>query len=116
MDTFRETFGFIGAICAGIIILALFFTVLSFFKGNIRGFKILKVKDFIREGQLVNVHLTGGKSVLGVRFIGFTHSEPGKGGMPYQLGSLVVLETAEGARVFLKPDTVRMIEEVSAGG
>ena len=72
MDTFYQVFGFVAAVSLGIIILTAFFTVIGYFKRVTRGFDIVKIKGFIKDGKLVNVYLSGGKSVLGVRFIGFT--------------------------------------------
>ncbi len=76
----------------------------------------MKLKGFIKDGKLVNVYLSGGKSVLGVRFVGFTDQSSGKGGVPYQLSHMVVLETGKGARVLIRSDAVRMIEEVDDAG
>ena len=114
MELFNQTFGFVAAICAGIIILTVFFTAIGYFKRATRGFDVVKIKGFIKDGKLVNVYLSGGKSVLGVRFIGFTDQTAGKGGVPYQLSSMVVLETTKGAQVLIRSDAVRMIEEVEA--
>jgi len=72
----------------------------------------VKMKGFIKDGRLINVHLSSGKTLLGVRFIGFTDQSAGKGGVPYQLASMVVLEAAKGARVYVRADSVRMFEEV----
>ena len=116
MDLFYQTFGFVAAICAGIIILTVFFTAISYFKRATRGFDVVKLKGFIKDGKRVNVYLSGGKSVLGVRLVGFTDQSAGKGGVSYQLSHMVVLETAKGARVLVRSDAVRMIEEVEDAG
>ena len=110
-DTFFGLFGYIAAICCGIIILALFFTILNFIKGTIRGVRILKLEGFIKEGKLVNIHLRNNKTVSGVRFVGFTDAS-GKNAIPYQLSSMLLLETPNGKRVFLRTDHVNMIEEI----
>jgi hypothetical protein len=112
MELFYQTFGIIAAFCAGIIILTLFFTAVGYFKRSTRGFEVVKLKGFIKDGKLINVYLNGGKSVLGVRFLGFTDSVAGKGGVPYQLSSMVVLETSKGARILIRADAVRMFEEI----
>ena len=112
MESFYQVFGVVAALCAGIIILGVFFTGLGYLKRRTRGFDVVKLKGFIKDGRLVNVHLAGGKSVLGVRFVGFTDQTAGKGGVPYQLSSMVVLETRKGGRVLIRADSVRMIEEV----
>jgi hypothetical protein len=115
MDLFYQTFGVIAAFCVGIIILTVFFLAVGYFKRATRGFDVVKLKGFIKDGKLVNVYLSGGKSVLGVKFVGFTDQNAGKGGIPYQLSSMVVLETAKGARVLIRADAVRMIEELEPG-
>jgi hypothetical protein len=112
METFIQVFGFIAALCAGIIILALFFTGLNYLKRATRGFDIVKMKRFIKDGRLVNVHLSSGKIFAGVRFIGFTDESSTKGDIPYPLSHMVVCETAKGTRVFFRADAVRIIEEL----
>ena len=112
METFYQVFGFVAAICIGIIVLTVFFTVVGYFKGKARGFDFLKLNGFIKDGKLVNVHLSGGKSLSGVRLVGFTDQSTGKDGVPYQLSSMVVLETTKGSRIFIRADSVKMIEEV----
>jgi hypothetical protein len=112
MDTFYQVFGVVAALCSGIIILALFFTALGYFKRLTRGFVIVTTKGFIKEGRLINVHLSAGKIYHGVRFIGFTDQSSTKGGVPYQLSQMVVCETVNGARILFRADAVRIIEEV----
>jgi len=112
METFYQVFGFVAALCAGIIILALFFTGLGYFRRATRGFDIVKMKRFIKDGRLVNVHLSSGRIFGSVRFIGFTDQSSARGGIPYPLSQMVVCETERGARVFFRADAVRVIEEV----
>jgi len=112
MDTFYQVFGFVAAVSLGIIILTAFFTIIGYFKRATRGFDIVKMKGFIKDGRLINVHLSSGKTLLGVRFIGFTDQGSGRTTIPHQLASMVVLETATSARVYIRADSVRMFEEV----
>jgi hypothetical protein len=116
MDIFKETFypvlGIIVAVCVGIIILTLFFTTINYFRRATLGFDVVKMKGFIKDGKLINIYLNGGKSVLGVRFVGFTDRLAGKGGIPFQFSGMVVLETIKGARILVRAESVRMIEEV----
>ena len=111
MDTFYEVFGFVAAICIGIIVLTTFFTIVGYFKSKTRGFEIVKMKGFVKDGRLVNVHLSIGQVYRSVRFLGFS-DQSAKGGVPFQLANMVVCETQKGARVFFRPDSVRIIEEV----
>lgn len=113
LDTFSALFGYVAAICSGIIALTLFFTALNIFKGTLRGVRILKLKGFIAEGRLVNIHLRNNKTVRGVRFVGFTDAS-GKNTIPYQLSSMLLLEAPDGTRTFVRPDHVNMIEEIEA--
>ncbi|MBI3414211.1 MAG: hypothetical protein HY043_02645 [Verrucomicrobia bacterium] len=112
METFYQVFGFVAAICAGIIILAVFFTGLGYVKRAKRGFDIVKMKHFIKEGKLVNVHLNTGRIFTGLRFVGFTDASSSKDGVPFALSQMVVCETGNGARVFFKAEAVRVIEEI----
>jgi hypothetical protein len=114
METFYQVFGFVGAICAGIIILAGFFTALNYFKTTVQGPDVLTVKGFVREGKLVNVHLAPGRTLEKVRFIGFTSHGSVKGGgpVPYQLSSMAVLESSQGNRVLVRAESIRSIEEI----
>ncbi|MFT4589775.1 MAG: hypothetical protein ACI8QF_003896 [Limisphaerales bacterium] len=115
MDTFYNVFGFVAAICAGIVILALFFTALGLFNRKTRGFSLVRWKGFIKEGRLVNVVMKDGKSSQGLRFLGFTDQGASTQGIPYQLAGMVVLEKATGARIFIRADSVKLIEEVDEG-
>ena len=112
MDTFYQVFGFVAAIGIGIIGLSAFFTAVGYFKSRTRGFDIVKMKGFIKGGRFVNVHLSSGMVYRGVRFVGFSDQTTAKGAVPYQLSQMVVCETAKGARIFFRPDAVRIIEEV----
>jgi hypothetical protein len=112
MDTFYQVFGFVAAVCIGIIVLTAFFTVVGYFKRKTRGFDIVKMKGFVKDGGLVHVHLSSGQVYRDVRFVGFSDQSSAKGGVPFQLSQMVVCETRKGARVFFRPDAVRIIEEV----
>lgn len=116
MDTFYQVFGFVAAFCAGIIILAVFFTALSYFKRAVHGPGLAIVRGFIRENKWVSVHLTGTRALQRVRFIGFSEQSSAKdGAIPYQLSSMAVFETEEGSRILVRADSIRVIEEVSSG-
>jgi hypothetical protein len=116
MDTFYQVFGFVAAICIGIIVLTAFFTAVGYFKNKTRGFEIVKMKGFVKDGRLVNVHMSSGQVYQSLRFIGFSDQNSTKGGVPFQLSQMVVCERQKGARVFFRPDSVRIIEEVEDVG
>ena len=112
MDTFYQVFGFVAAICIGIIALASFFGIVGYFKRRTASYDIVKMKRFIKDGRTVNVHLSSGRIFSGVRFVGFTDQSSAKGGIPYSLAQMVVCETSKGARIFFRAEAVRVIEEV----
>lgn len=112
MESFSQVFGVVAAICAGIIILALFFSGFNFVKRRMRGFEIVKSSDFIKDGRLVNIHLTNDKQFTGLRFVGFTDQNSMKLGVPHGLSQMIICENAEGSRLFFRAEEVRMIEEV----
>ena len=112
METFYDVFGVVAAICSGIVFLAIFFTCLNWFNRATRGFEVVKMRGFIKEGKVVNVYLNGVRTVRGVYFVGFTERASAKGGIPYQMAGMVVLETVNGGRILIRADSVRMIEEV----
>ena len=117
MDTFYQVFGFVAAICLGIIVLATFFGIVGYFKRRTASYDIVKLKRFIKEGRPVNVHLNNGRIFSAVRFVGFTDQHSVKGSIPFSLSQMVVCETAQGARLFFRAEAVRVIEEVdSAAG
>jgi hypothetical protein len=116
MDTFYQVFGFVAAICIGIIVLAAFFTCVGYFKSRTRSFDIVKLKRFTKDGRVVNVHLSSGRIFSGVRFVGFTDQNSAKGGIPFSLSQMVVCETTKGARIFFRAEAVRVIEEVEDVG
>ena len=112
MDIFTQVFGVVMAISLGIMVLTIFFTGIGYFKRRTASFDIVKLKRFIKDGRVVNVHLSSGRIYPGVRFVGFTDQSSAKGGIPFSLSQMVVCETAKGARIFFRAEAVRVIEEV----
>jgi hypothetical protein len=112
MDIFTQVFGVVMAISLGIMVLTVFFTGIGYFKRRTASFDIVKLKRFIKDGRVVNVHLSSGRIFSGVRFVGFTDQSSAKGGIPFSLSQMVVCETSKGARVFFRAEAVRVIEEV----
>lgn len=113
MDTFIQTFGFVAALCAGVILLALFFTGLGYFKRAIRESGVVTVSGFVRDGKLVKVFLRDGHVTPKVRFIGFTESGSKNLAIPHPLSCMAVFESESGARLLIRPDSIKMIEEVA---
>jgi hypothetical protein len=114
MEAFTLWISGIGAICIGIMVLAIFFKLLNAIQRRFSKTAIIKLKGIFTNSELLNVHLNGAKTVSHVRFVGFTDSNSMKG-IPYQLNNMVVFETTDGKRVLLRAETIRMIEEIDAG-
>ena len=113
METFIMWISVIGAICIGIMALAIFFTLLNAIQRRFSKTAIIKLKGIFKTSELLNVHLNGAKIVSRVKFVGFTDPNSMKG-VPYHLNNMVVFETTDGKRVLLRADTIRMIEEIHA--
>jgi hypothetical protein len=113
MEMFYTTFGFVGAIVLGIVVLTVFFKVVGLFQVKMGAPALIKMRGFLKDAAWINVHMAGGKILERVRFVGFTDHASGKGGhIPYQLLNMLVLESAAGKRILLRADVVKMIEEV----
>lgn len=115
MESFYKTLGVVLALCIGVGALTLFFWMINFFKKATRKVEILKMKGFVTEGRNVNVHLNTGRIYRNIRFVGFTGKNSEKDAMPYQFSQMMVCETAKGAKVFIRTDAVRVIEEIEDG-
>lgn len=111
MDDFITWLAGIGAICIGIMALAIFFSILQGIKNRLAGTtKCIKIKKLFDRAENVTVHLSSGKVVSDVRFVGFT--DPGSlKGVPYHLAHMAVFEATDGRRVLLRADAIRMMEE-----
>jgi hypothetical protein len=110
MENFIMWMGPIGAICIGVMALALFFTFLGRIKDRFSSAKFIKIKKLLNQPEMVTLHLASGKTVSDVHFVGFTDPASLKG-VPYQLSNMVVFETTDGRRVLLRADAIRMMEE-----
>lgn len=112
METFTTWISVISAICIGIMALAVFFTLLNSVRRCFSKIAFIKVKGLFDVSKPLNVHLNSGKSISSVKFIGFTDPDSMKG-VPHQLNNMVVFENADGNRILLRPETIRMIEELN---
>lgn len=111
MDVFRDTLGFVGAVCIGLVFLTLFFKLTL---GRNRPLAVVPAKDILRPDANVYVVLTDCRRIGPVRFLGFIDSKNNANSLPYPLSQLAVFERPEGGRVLVRPDSIRFIEEVPA--
>lgn len=112
MESFYNTLGVIVAICIGVMILALFFTILSAIKSRFSKPSIIKVEGFLNKSKKVNLHLNRGHVLKDVKFIGMVDQEQVKNNLPYHFIGMIIIEDSGGKRSMIKSETVRMIEEV----
>ena len=112
MDVFFSTFGGVAALCLGVIILAVFFSLLNLVTRLAGGNKIIKFRGLLKEAAWVNVHLVGGNTLERMKFVGFTDPPSAKGNIPFQLRNMVVLENEHGLRTLIKAEAIKMIEEI----
>lgn len=111
MDVFRDTLGFVVAVCIGLVFLTLFF---RFAMGRKHPLAVVPVKDILRAESTVDVVLTDCRRIGPVRFVGFIDTKNNANSLPYPLSQLAVFERPDGGRVLIRPDSIRFIEEVSA--
>ena len=112
METFTLWISVISAICIGIMALAIFFALLNSVRRRFLKTAIIKLKGLFDVSKPLNVYINSGKSISNVKFIGFTDPDSMKG-VPHQLNNMVVFENADGNRILLRPETIRMIEEIN---
>lgn len=110
MEFFSAWMGPIGAICIGIMVLALFFRVMALISSRFDTAKYIKFKKLLNQPAKMTVYLGRGEKISDVRFVGFTDPSSLKG-VPYQFSNLVVFETMDGRRVVLRANTIRRMEE-----
>jgi len=110
VENFIIWIGTVGAICIGVIVLTVFFTILGVVKDWLRPGRYIKFQGFIKEADSVDVHLTSGKVMKDLRFLGFTDPASIKGNVPYQLQSMMLFETEDRRRVMMRGDLVKIIE------
>jgi len=114
-ETFFITFGWVCALVAGVVMLTLFFMVVGRINRKFAPSGIIKFKGLLEEQRPVDVVLENGERLTGVKLVGFTESNPGKGQpMPYQLNHLAVFQKPDGARLFIRPDSIKYLEEKAA--
>jgi hypothetical protein len=113
MDTFLNWFGPIVALCIGVMMLAVFFTALAWVKDRLSPSRSIKIKGFLNKTDRVTLHLSRGETLENVRFVGFTDPSSFKGGIPYQLSNMVILESHSGERILLRADSIRSIRQLN---
>jgi len=70
----------------------------------------IKFKGILDERTQATVHLTNGKSLEKVRFLGFTASGSIKGPFPFELQYMVIFEQPDGGRILVPAKLIEMVE------
>ena len=110
VESFTAWLGAIGALCIGIMALAVFFALLNAVKDSLKKPQHIQIKGFLSEAELVTVHLTSGKVISGLKFVGVVDASTIKGNLPWQLTSMVVFETEDQRRVMVRGDSIKIME------
>ncbi|MFH1747443.1 MAG: hypothetical protein ABIG44_10415 [Planctomycetota bacterium] len=113
MEYFIQWLSAIGAICIGVMLLAAFFMITSAIGRRVSSAKTVLVKGFLPEAKRVDVILTSGKVIKSVTFQGFTSRASEKNHVPHHLANMAVFHDANGRRIMIRPDSIRIIEEVA---
>ena len=105
-----STFG-VGILCIvlGIIVLAVFFKVLSWLVSQGTKPETMAVRGVLKKDTWATVHMQGEKAFERVRFIGFTNTDSIKTHLPYDLHGMVILEDQDGTRFLVRAKAIRMI-------
>ncbi len=112
MENFSYVFGPVLAVALGIIVLSIFFKVLSRFGRTKDEPPLIKLKGFFKNAEFVDVHLGGTNVLKKVKVVGVSDvSQIGKGGFPYELNGMVVLEKENKKRIMIKAKLITMIVE-----
>ena len=116
-EIFLPTFGVVSAIAAGIMILTVFFMVTNRISRHLAPSGIIRLKGLLEERAPVDLVLENGERIPAVTLVGFTESNPANGQhVPYQLNHLAVFRKADGIRVFVRPESIKYMEETKPAG
>jgi len=101
----------VGVLCIvlGIMMLAIFFTVLSRISNAGAKPETMSVRGVLKKGTWTKVYMAGGETFERVRFVGFTNTESPKTHLPYELNGMVILEDESGCRFMVRAKVIRMI-------
>ena len=116
-----ETFSIFGVIvlCSvlGVMTLSTFYRIMAWLGSDGRAPEPVALRGVLNENTLATVHMNGAERFENVRIVGFTNEMGYKTRqpLPYDLGSLVILEDKAGKRFLVRAKAIRMIE-IDPGG
>lgn len=105
-----STFG-VAILCValGIMVLAIFFTLLARITGSGSKPDTIAVRGILKKDTWATVHMSGSETFDRVRFVGFTGSNSMKTHLPYELNGMVILEDGDKRRFMVRAKAIRMI-------
>ncbi len=109
MHPFEATISVVGPIVGGIMVLTIFFKVVSRFSRDKASIEPFTIQNVIDHTTQVAVHLKDGTKIENVRVIGHSASGSGKSLFPYELHSLVILEGLDRTRLMIPAKLIHRI-------
>ncbi|QDU88053.1 hypothetical protein Pla175_14230 [Pirellulimonas nuda] len=106
---FEKAISVVGAIALGIVFCAVFFTLLGMLRRD-GGVNRIKIAGVLGEGKRCNVFLGSGKVYENVRIVGVTNSSQAKGGFPWELHGMMILEHDDGRHTLIQAKLIRSID------
>ncbi len=100
-----------GTAAALVMVLAVFFKWLPLFGPKRLGVQVQPAGTLFEEGRCYDVLLSSGQRLQALRFEGIVEADAEAGWSP--LRQLAVLRRADGGKVILRLDSVRVFEEVA---
>ncbi len=100
------------AFVVGLMILSLFYKLLSMIGRTKAEPPLIRMQSFFKNAEYVDLHLSGHKLLRKVKIIGVSEaSQFGKGGLPFELNGMIVLERENAKRLMIKAKAIQMIVE-----
>ena len=93
----------------GIMALAIFFQVLSWFKESGEKPNTIAVRGLLTKDTWATVYMSGSETFERVKFVGFTNTASLKTQLPYELNGMVILEDPDGCQFLVRAKAIRMI-------
>lgn len=101
----------VGAIVLGVVALATFFYLASRLTGDPQESpRRVGIRRVLDDRTRAAVHLAAGAVIEDVRFVGHISADSIKGGVPYELRGMVILEHPDGRRTLIQAKLIRQIE------
>ena len=91
----------VGTIVCAIMVLTIFFKIVSRFSHDKTSLKTITIENLLDETTQVVVRLKDGTQFENIRIIGHSNSAAADNLLPYELQNLVILEQLDGTRLMI---------------